>query len=461
MHQVLPRALASLPPKHRQMMLATLLLGAVVVMWPGAKRATAPLALSESVTEPAAALWHSVGPLPLPQLFAAPTLPLLFEPAALSLPSPLLPEAEVTAPAAATSASYTVAKGDSLSSIFSRLGFSQQQMRQIMAADQSLLALDILRPGYQLTFELDNEQQLSQMQLYIHAGNRVIYQRDENGEFSYQEVLNEGEWQSATLAGSIHGSFYQSARQAGLTETDILTVQQLFRQRLNFSRDIQAGDRFEVVRSDNFVGTEATGQSRIEGVRLFNRRQQLSAFLHENGQYYDANGDSLERSFMRIPLAQKYRITDAFNPRRLHPVTGKVRPHNGTDFATPIGTPILAAAEGTVLRVEKHPFAGRYIEIQHQGQYKSRYLHLNKTLVRPGQRVSKGQRIALSGATGRVTGAHLHYELRINNRPVNPMTATIPLSEPIPAQSRDAFMQRVAFMLAQMEQETLLVQQAP
>ncbi|MBU1308442.1 MAG: peptidoglycan DD-metalloendopeptidase family protein [Gammaproteobacteria bacterium] len=445
MHQVIRQGFANLPLKHRQMMLLTALLAGMLALWPGTPKPSHSVQLRESHLLQHAVFWQNATALPLPPL---------------AIPSPLLP-AEDDIVSGAEPASYTVAPGDSLSSIFSRHGFSQQQMRQIMAADQSLLALDILRPGYQLTFVLDTEQQLQQMQLYIHAGNRVIYQRDENGEFSYQELLDEGEWQSSTLAGSINGSFYQSARQAGLTEADILTVQQLFRQRINFSRDIRAGDRFEVVRSDNFVGTEATGQSRIDGVRLFNRRQQHSAFLHDNGQYYAANGDSLERSFMRIPLAQQYRITDAFNPRRLHPVTGKVRPHNGTDFATPVGTAVLAAAEGTVLRVEKHPFAGRYIEIQHQGQYKSRYLHLNKTLVRPGQRVSKGQRIALSGASGRVTGAHLHYELHINNRPVNPMTADIPLAEPIPPQSRQAFLQRVNFMLAQMEQQTQPVLQAP
>ncbi|MEH8019418.1 peptidoglycan DD-metalloendopeptidase family protein [Rheinheimera muenzenbergensis] len=445
MHQVIRQGFAALPLKHRQMMLLTALLAGMLALWPGTPKPSHSVQLRDSQLLQHTVFWRNATALPLPRL---------------AIPSPLLPAEDDTV-SRAEPASYTVAPGDSLSSIFARHGFSQQQMRQIMAADQSLLALDILRPGYQLTFVLDTEQQLQQMQLYIHAGNRVIYQRDENGEFSYQELLDEGEWQSSTLDGSINGSFYQSARQAGLTEADILTVQQLFRQRINFSRDIRAGDRFEVVRSDNFVGAEATGQSRIDGVRLFNRRQQHSAFLHDNGQYYAANGDSLERSFMRIPLAQQYRITDAFNPRRLHPVTGKVRPHNGTDFATPIGTPVLAAAEGTVLRVEKHPFAGRYIEIQHQGQYKSRYLHLNKALVRPGQRVSKGQRIALSGASGRVTGAHLHYELHINNRPVNPMTAAIPLAEPIPPQSRRAFLQRVNFMLAQMEQQTQPVLQAP
>ena len=447
MHPLLQQGFANLPLKHRQMMLLTTLLAGMVVLWPAPHQPSN----SEILSENARVQTQNVAPLALPQWFS---------PQALTLPSPLALDENDTV-SANEPTRYTVAAGDSLSSIFSQLGFSQQQMRQIMAADQSLLALDILRPGYQLTFVLDGEQQLQQMQLYIHAGNRVVYQRDDNGEFSYQELLDEGQWQNSTLVGRITGSFYQSARQVGLSDADILTVQQLFRQRINFSRDIQAGDRFEVVRSDNYVGSEATGLSRIEAVRLFNRAKQHSAFLHDNGQYYAANGDSLERSFMRIPLAQKYRITDAFNPRRLHPVTGKVRPHNGTDFATPIGTPVLASADGVVIRVEKHPYAGRYIEIQHQGQYKSRYLHLRSALVRPGQRVAKGQRIALSGASGRVTGAHLHYELHLNNRPVNPMTADIPLASPLAPASRNAFLQRVAFLQQQMQQETLLVQSAP
>lgn len=354
---------------------------------------------------------------------------------------------------------YAIEAGDSLSQIFSRQGFSQQQMQQVMAADQSLLALDVLKPGHTLTFQLDDNQQLQSMELFVHAGNRVVYQRDDDGEFSYQELLNSGQWHSTTLTGTIDGSFYTSAKNAGLSDAEIATVHQLFRSRIDFSREIQAGARFQVVRSDNYVGAEATGQSRIDGVRLFNRRQQLSAFLHDNGQFYDANGESLERAFMRVPLSRTFRVSDNFNPRRLHPVTGRVRPHNGTDFATPIGTAVLAAAEGRVIRVENHPFAGRYIEIQHHGQYKTRYLHLSRAMVRAGQQVERGQRIALSGATGRVTGAHLHYELHVNNRPVNPMKADIPLAEPIPSDSRDAFFERVSFMIKQMDEETLLAQQ--
>ncbi|MDX1678373.1 peptidoglycan DD-metalloendopeptidase family protein [Arsukibacterium sp.] len=435
---------ATLPSGHRRAMLLLLLLTAIILLWPAPRPTSAPVA---AVVMPGllAEGWRNwqTNQLTAPWQQAQNIFDSILDAHSQN----------------ARTRHYAIEPGDSLSRIFSRQGLSQLQLQQVMAADQSLLALDVLQPGHTLTFQLDEHKQLQSMELFVHAGNRVLYQREADGEFSYQELLDPGEWQSSTLAGDITGSFYQSAKKAGLTDPEIATVHQLFRDRLNFSRDIQAGARFQVVRSDNYVGAAATGQSRIEGVRLFNRRQQLSAFLHDNGQFYDASGESLERAFMRVPLGRTFRISDDFNPRRLHPVTGRVQPHNGTDFATPTGTAVLAAAEGRVIRVENHPYAGRYIEVQHHGQYKTRYLHLHKALVRPGQQVERGQRIGLSGASGRVTGAHLHYELHVNNRPVNPMTAKIPLAEPIPEDGRDAFLQRVAFMIKQMDEETVLAQQ--
>ncbi|KKO43982.1 peptidase M23 [Arsukibacterium ikkense] len=354
---------------------------------------------------------------------------------------------------------YDIVAGDSLSRIFQRFGFGYSQVQRIMAADESLLALDILRPGNRLTLQLDEQLQLLSMELYIHAGKRVLYQRDDSGEFSYQELIDEGRWQSDILLGEIHGSFYVSAKQAGLTDFDIANINQLFRERLNFRRDIQAGAMLQVVRSDNYVGDESTGLSRIEGVRIINRRQTFSAFLHSDGQFYDEKGESLERAFSRYPLQRQFAVSSAFNPRRLHPVTKRVSPHNGTDFRTPIGTPVLAPADGVVTRIENHPFAGKYIEIQHFGSYKTRYLHLDRFLVKRGQQVNRGQRIALSGNTGRSTGPHLHYELHINNRLVNPMTANIPLARPVPAESRAAFAERVSFLTDLMLQQSLLARQ--
>ncbi|MGL5609064.1 MAG: peptidoglycan DD-metalloendopeptidase family protein, partial [Aeromonas veronii] len=158
---------------------------------------------------------------------------------------------------------------------------------------------------------------------------------------------------------------------------------------------------------------------------------------------YDGQGNSLERGFRRYPTHSRYRISSNFNPARKHPVTGMVRPHEGTDFAVPVGTPVLATGDGIVQKATSHPLAGTYIVIKHGRTLSTRYLHLSKLLVKTGQRVKMGDKIGLSGNTGRSTGAHLHYELRINNRPVNAMTAKLPMAEPLSGKERRQFLAKV------------------
>lgn len=432
------------PQGHQRLMLLCLVFITLLLLWPTSQRSTQsgmgvlPLLLSIGLQQAP----EQLDQLPLNELVAWVDDKLRTEP----VEDPFVKV-------------YDIQSGDSLSRIFSRYNLGYQTVQQVMAADQSLLALDVLHPGNRLTLQLDEAGQLQSMELFIHAGKKVLYERVAADEFAYQEIIDEGVWRKNILAGEIFGSFYTSAQRVGLSDTDIYNINQLFKDRIDFSRDIQAGAQFQVLRSENFVEEQGTGQSRIEAIRILNRRQVLTAFMHDDGQYYDANGDSLERAFSRIPLQNNVRVSSHFNPRRLHPITKRVSPHNGTDFPLPIGTPIIAPADGIVTRIENHPFAGKYIEIQHFGGYKTRYLHLSRFNVQRGQRVTRGQRIALSGNTGRSTGPHLHYELHINNRPVNPMTAHIPLARPVPAESRAAFATRVKQLIAEMEQQSVLAKQ--
>ncbi|MFY0663654.1 MAG: peptidoglycan DD-metalloendopeptidase family protein [Natronospirillum sp.] len=346
---------------------------------------------------------------------------------------------------------YTVQDGDTLSTIFDRLGLGQTVMYQILGADEAVLALDTIRPGQTLWMRFSPETLvLQEMELFIHAGNRIVYRRVNDTLFEYDELINDGEWRSELVSGEIAGIFYLSAQRAGLSVAETATVTTVFQDRLDFARSIQAGDRFQVVRSVQYVDGEPTGQTRIESARIQRRNQELSAFLFSDGRYYDNDGQSLARAFMRLPLSRQYRISSSFNLRRQHPITGRISPHNGTDFAMPIGTPVLTTGDGVVTRVGNHPFAGRYVEIQHGGQYKTRYLHLDRVLVNRGQTVARGQRIAQSGNTGRSTGPHLHFELHINGRPVNPMTANIPLAQSVPDEELPAFDQRVQEQTAQL-----------
>jgi murein DD-endopeptidase len=346
---------------------------------------------------------------------------------------------------------HPITNGDTLSTIFDQLNI-HSVMYQILAADESLLALDVLRPGQHLTFTFDEDgSRLLSMELFIDPGKQVLYSRFDDDSFGYEEMIHPGRWRQELLDGEINGSFYLSAIGVGLSEMETANITNLFRDHLNFARDMRAGDRFQVVRSQQFVGEEFTGQSRIEGVRIMRRNREHTAFLFEDGNYYDATGESLARAFRRYPTGAQYRISSAFNPARKHPITRQVQPHNGVDFAMPTGTPILATGDGVVTRVMSHPYAGKYVEIQHGSHYLTRYLHLHRILVKRGQTVKRGERIALSGNTGRSTGPHLHFELHVRGRPVNPIKANIPMAASVPKDKRTDFNQLVEQLVAVME----------
>ena len=210
---------------------------------------------------------------------------------------------------------------------------------------------------------------------------------------------------------------------AGLSGSEIKSIVSMFKGRFSMT-NLQAGDEIRILFSGNRQG------DRINAVSIQSRKQgRVNAFrLSSNNKYYDEKVFQNKSSgkFSRYPIAGQIRITSQFNPHRRHPVTGKIRPHNGTDFGVPVGTPVYAPADGVVERCTYQNAAGYYIVIKHQGAYSTVYMHLSKILVNPGQTVKANQRIALSGNTGRSTGPHLHYELRINNVPVNALKVTLP-----------------------------------
>ncbi len=335
---------------------------------------------------------------------------------------------------------YVIKTGDSLSQIFDQLGFGYQEMMKVMETDLNYLALDTLKPGNTLRFWRSMETgALDRMELEFNIADKVVYALNSDGSYDFEDISVPGEWRQDPLVGKINGSFSVSANKLGLNGIEIEQIVALLKEKVNFARDLRAGDKFEIVRRTHLVDGVESGKSQIEAIKLFNRGRVLSAYLHSDGQYYDAKGESLQRAFQRYPVSRKWRLSSHFNPRRLHPVTGRVTPHNGTDFATPVGTPVVSTGDGTVILTRKHPFAGNYVVVQHSSKYKTRYLHLNKILVRKGQKVSRGQKIGLSGRSGRVTGPHLHYELLVNGRPVDAMKAKIPMASSVAKKERKAF----------------------
>lgn len=327
---------------------------------------------------------------------------------------------------------YTVKDGDSLETIFNQLNIPINTLYNILEADEAYLDADVLHPDQQLIFTLDKEHNLTELALVVDPKKTVIYQRSDDNNFIHDEKLTPTSWQTEVLKGTIEGSFYLSAVDAGLTDKTIMTVRKLLQSKINFRRDLRAGDEFQVVMERETIDATPIGNNTVVAIRFNGKKVDLSAYLHTDGIYYDKNGENLTPALLRYPTEKRFRISSSFNPRRLNPVSKRISPHNGVDFATPIGTKVISTGDGVVLRVATHRYAGKYVVIKEFGAFSTRYLHLSKILVRKGQKVSRGQVIALSGNTGRSTGPHLHYELHINDKPVNPITAKIPMLKSIP-----------------------------
>lgn len=333
---------------------------------------------------------------------------------------------------------YRVRKGENLTAIFNNLGLSTTTLYKVLDADNKKY-LAKLKPGQNIELLIDQDNLLQQLKIRLNIKQTLVMAR--SGDVYTASMINEKVvWQPQRYNGVINGSFASSARNAGISANHIQRIANLFQWRMNFAKDLQKGDHFKVLVRQETVEGKSTGNSQLLGVEFINKGKSVSAWLSEDGNYYDANGNSLERGFRRYPTHSRYRISSNFNPARKHPVTGRVRPHEGTDFALPVGTPVLATGDGIVQKATHHPLAGTYIVIKHGRTLETRYLHLSKLLVKQGQRIKMGDKIGLSGNTGRSTGAHLHYELRVNNRPVNAMNAKLPMAEPLSGKERRQFL---------------------
>ncbi|TYL47493.1 peptidoglycan DD-metalloendopeptidase family protein [Marinomonas sp. IMCC 4694] len=347
-------------------------------------------------------------------------------------------------PAGIPAIDYEIKAGDTLAGIFTSLGLPVNDLYGVLEADQEYLVLEPLMPGDTFIFALDEKGELASLTRRLDVSKSVSYVRHDNGGFNYEETIKPITYLSEALHTTIQNNFYLSAKSIGLSDGNILIVNDLLKGRVNFRKDLRAGDAFNVIIKKGTVEGVDVGKSQVEALDITVRGQTYSAFLHSDGRYYDADANSLTAALLRWPTRKPFRISSSFNANRLHPITGGKSPHNGVDLATPSGTELVATGDGVVTRVATHKYAGKYIVLDYTGPYGSRYLHLSKVLVKNGQRVKRGQVIALSGNTGRTTGAHLHYELHIKGKPVNPMTTSIPTSQSIAKEERQAFVANVA-----------------
>ncbi|OCG21817.1 hypothetical protein A9G11_07935 [Gilliamella sp. wkB108] len=339
---------------------------------------------------------------------------------------------------------YTISRGDTLHDILLRYNVNKNDIYQLTSNYKQLANLRI---GQQISWTTDDNHNLQSFSWTISSNNIRVYERS-GDKFVESTETAEGVSQNIVISGDIKTNFVADARKSGLTSSEIGIITRALQWRLDFKR-LQVGDKFSVILAREMHGKRLSN-SQLLGVRIKNGNKDYYAILADDGKYYDINGGSLSQSFFRYPLAKQARVSSNFNPRRLHPITGQVTPHNGVDFAVSRGTPVLSVGNGEVVIAKYSGSAGNYIAIRHGRQYMTTYMHLDKILVKPGQQVKQGEKIGLSGNTGRSTGPHLHFELHINNKPVNPLTASLPISDGLTGKSKKAFIAKVKNIKSQL-----------
>lgn len=344
--------------------------------------------------------------------------------------------------------SHTVVRGDTLKDVLELSGLEDNTAKELIATDP---ALKHLQAGQQFYWILDKNDQLEYLNWLVSEKEERIYERTADGKFKRQVLEKQSVWKKEVLKGQVKDSFAASLRALGLDGRQIAQLSSALQWQVSLQK-LKKGTQFAILVSREYLGDQLTGQGNVEAIHIIADGKSYYAIQASNGRYYNQQGETLGKGFARYPLQRPARVSSPFNPNRRHPVTGRIRPHKGVDFSVPMGTPVIAPADALVEKVAYQAGgAGLYVVLRHSREYQTVYMHLSRPLVRAGQNVKKGERIALSGNTGISTGPHLHYEFHINGRAVNPLTVKLPGTS-----SSMSSAERKQFLLRAKEAERLL-----
>jgi murein DD-endopeptidase MepM/ murein hydrolase activator NlpD len=355
--------------------------------------------------------------------------------------------------------SEPVKKGDNLSKIFKRIGLSPQLLYKIVNLDENTAILTKLKPGEVIHYQLDNQNQLAALKYVMDLQNTLYINRlspndQSKNDYASNMVNKTIETRTAYVSGEISDSLFNSGKRAGLSDSLVINLANIFAWDIDFILDIRKGDSFALLYEEQYLDGEMIGEGNILAAEFVNRGEAFRAVRYTdskaNTSYYSDEGRSMRKAFLRAPVNFKY-ISDSFNPRRFHPVQKRIKPHRGIDYAAKVGTPVRAAGDGKVIASGYNKYNGKYIFIQHGNNIVTKYLHLSKRMVSRGKRVKQGQTIGKVGRTGMVTGPHLHYEFVVNGVHRNPRTVKLPKAEPISKNEKANFMRKSQTLISQLE----------
>ena len=327
---------------------------------------------------------------------------------------------------------HIVEQGENLSFIFEKYQVSLNNTYKIFRKDQGNEIKNIM-PDDRLEFlYLDDALQ----KIIIYKGPLLSYEVNVVPEIIIERIDKKPEFINSLKTGLIESSFYLAGLKNNIPESVIMDLAYIFGWDIDFVYDIRLGDRFKILYETPFVDGQQIENGSILFAEFYNQDNRFTAIRYKGKnkkwEYFNENGGSLEKAFLRAPLDFAY-VSSHFNPNRRHPILNTIRAHNGVDYAAKRGTPIRATGEGVVQSIGWKSGYGRTIVIRHGGEITTLYAHLNAyhSRISKGIKVSQGQTIGYVGDSGLATAPHLHYEFRIGEKRTDPLKVALPSAAPL------------------------------
>ena len=376
---------------------------------------------------------------------------ILFERVVQTLPTPV---ASIASAEAELPFVYNerIQAGDTLQAIFNRLRIDDAEaLAYVSGTDAGKRAIRQLRAGRSVTAVVSPEGRVMSFTLPIgNTTEQVVIERGDAG-LALREAPSASQTTMVEMrSGTVTHSLFGATDAAGLPDNVATQLATIFGTWIDFHADLRKGDRFNVVYEAIYEEGNPVRAGRILAAEFINNGERHAVVLYRGPsgkeQYYSDDGRSLQQGFLRSPL-EFSRVSSNFG-RRLHPIHGSWRSHNGTDFSAPVGTPIMATSDATIEFIGTQRGFGNLIVLKHRNDITTHYAHLNgfaKGLAK-GQSVSQGDLIGYVGCTGWCTGPHLHYEVRIKDVPADPMTVALPMADSFNDRELAAFKRNTAHL---------------
>lgn len=271
----------------------------------------------------------------------------------------------------------------------------------------------------------------------------LLVERDPDGNMAAKKEELPHETREVVVSGTIENSLYEGALKAGADPQAVVALTDIFAWDIDFASDIHKGDTFRLLSEMLYVEGVPVKTGRLIGAEMENGGKRYAAIYYEGkgGKgYYDEKGRSLKKTLLKSPLRFR-RITSTFSRGRYHPILKRYRPHHGIDYGAPTGTPIESAGSGVVKHAGWKGGYGNYIEVKHSNGYTTAYGHLSRIGkgIRSGAKVDQGQVIGYVGSTGLSSGPHLHYEVKVGGRLINPLSVKSLPGVPVPKKEMAQF----------------------